>query len=103
MANICPCTMGNSISKALFNLRDAKKLNNCEPEQTATATVLSRTVRHNNSVYHEAPWQYVVVFRLEDHREVEIITTEEIYTTLKEGASGQLTWQEANLISFEQI
>ena len=101
MANICPCTFGNSISKALFNLRDAKKLNNCEPEQTAPATVLSRTVRHNNSIYHEAPWQYVVTFRLEDGSEAEVITTEEIFKTLKEGTSGSLTWQEENLIAFE--
>ena len=26
MANLCPCTMGNSISHALNNLRKAKKL-----------------------------------------------------------------------------
>ena len=103
MANICPCTFGNSISKALFNLRDAKKLNNCEPEQTAPATVLSRTVRHNNSIYHEAPWPDVVTFRLEDGSEAEVITTEEIFSTLKEGTSGSLTWQEENLIAFECV
>lgn len=101
MANICPCTMGNSISKALFNLRDAKKLNSCEPEQSGTAAVISRTVRHNNSIYHEAPWQYVVTFRLENGEEKELLTTEEIYTALKEGTEGKLTWQEENLIAFE--
>ena len=101
MANICPCTVGNSVSKALFNLRDAKKLNNCEPEQTAPATILSRTVRHNNSIYHEAPWQYVVTFRLEDGAEKELFTTEEIYKTMNEGRTGKLTWQEETLISFE--
>lgn len=101
MANICPCTVGNSVSKALFNLRDAKKLNNCEPEQTAAAAVLSRTVRHNNSIYHEAPWQYVATFRLEDGTEKTLITNEEIYKTLTEGKEGKLTWQEENLISFE--
>ena len=101
MANICPCTVGNSVSKALFNLRDAKKLNNCEPEQTASATIVSRTVRHNNSIYHEAPWQYVVTFRLEDGTEKTLITNEETYKTLKEGLEGKLTWQEENLITFE--
>lgn len=101
MANICPCTVGNSVSKALFNLRDAKKLNNCEPEQTASATIVSRTVRHNNSIYHEAPWQYVVTFRLEDGTEKTLITNEETYKTLKEGLEGKLTWQEETLISFE--
>lgn len=101
MANICPCTLGNSVSKALFNLRDARKLNNCEPEQTSPATVLSRTVRHNNSVYHEAPWQYVVTFRLDNGEEKNLLTSEEMYGTMKEGLSGKLTWQEENLISFE--
>lgn len=101
MANICPCTIGNSVSKALFNLRDAKKLNNCEPEQTAPAAVLSRTVRHNNSIYHEDPWQYVVTFRLEDGTEKELVTSEETYRTLIENTEGTLTWQENKLISFE--
>lgn len=101
MANICPCTVGNSVSKALFNLRDAKKLNNCEPEQISAATVLSRTVRHNNSIYHEAPWQYVVTFRLENGEEKALLTTEEAYKNFKEGKEGKLTWQEETLISFE--
>lgn len=100
MANICPCTLGNSVSKALFNLRDAKKLNRCEPEQTSPATVASRTVRHNNSIYHEDPWQYVVTFRLNNGEEAELITTEEQYKTLREGTCGTLTWQENALISF---
>lgn len=101
MANFCPCTIGNSVSKALFNLRDARKLNHCEPEQTAPATVLSRTVRHNNSIYHEAPWQYVVTFRLDSGEEKELITSEADYPKLKEGASGNLTWQESAFLSFE--
>lgn len=101
MANICPCTLGNSVSKALFNLRDAKKLNNCQPEQTAGAAVVSRTVRHNNSIYHEAPWQYIVTFRLESGEEKELITSEALYKTLREDLSGKLTWQEDTLISFE--
>lgn len=101
MSGICPCTMGNSISKALFGLRDAKKLNSQEPEQTARATVTSRTVRHNNSVYHEDPWQYVVTFRLETGEEKPLLTTQEHYSTLKEGREGTLTWQEDTLIAFE--
>lgn len=102
MANICPCTLGNSVSKALFNLRDAKKLNNCQPQQTAAATVTAREVRHNNSIYHEDPWQYTVTFRLENGEEQILITTEEIYRTLKEGTQGNLTWQEDRLISFNE-
>ena len=50
MSGICPCTMGNSISKALFGMRDVKKLNNDEPEQTASATVVSRKVERTNQI-----------------------------------------------------
>ena len=100
MANFCPCTIGNGVSKALFNLRDAKKLNHCEPEQTAPAAVLSRTVRHHNSIYHEDPWQYVITFRLAQE-EKELIVSEEAYAALKEGTEGTLTWQEDRLVSFE--
>lgn len=103
MANICPCTFGNNISKALFHLRDAQKLNNSEPEQNSQATVASRTVRHNNSIYHEAPWQYVVVFRLESGDTKDLLTTEEIYAALKEGTMGTLTWQENQLLSFQKM
>ena len=102
MANICPCTFGNSVSKALFNLRDAKKLNNCEPEQTASAIVTARSVRHNNSIYHEDPWQYVITFRLDNGEEKELIGTEDIYSALSEGSKGTLTWQEEKLISFNK-
>ena len=101
MSGICPCTMGNSISKALFGLRDAKKLNSREPEQTAHAVVVSRTVRHNNSVYHEAPWQYLVKFRLDSGEEKELVTDEEHYSLMKEGCEGTLTWQDDSLIGFD--
>ena len=53
MSGICPCTMGNSISKALFGMRDVKKLNNDEPEQTASATVVSRKVERTRLLLHE--------------------------------------------------
>lgn len=100
MANLCPCSMGNSISTALNNLRTAKRLNPTEPEQTASATVLSREVRHINSIYHENPYQYLVRFSLESGEELELKTSEEVYRTLTEGRSGTLTWQEDALIRF---
>lgn len=100
MSGICPCTMGNSVSKALFGLRDAKKLNCDAPEQRASATVSSRRVCHNNSIYHESPWQYLVTFRLESGEEVELQTSEENYGQLKEGTAGTLTWQETKLVTF---
>lgn len=102
MANICPCTFGNSISHALNNLRKAKKLNEDLPEQTARATVLSRRVDTSYSLEKtDSSWAYLVKLRLEHGEEVELKTTEEDYQKLKEGTSLSITWQGDTLISFQ--
>lgn len=103
MSGICPCTVGNSVSKALFGLRDVKKLNCDAPEQTAQGTVLSRKVQHSNTMYHESPWQYLVSFRLESGEEIQLQAAEEQYGELKEGSQWKLTWQEEKLVSFEKL
>lgn len=102
MSGICPCTMGNSISKALFGMRDVKKLNCDEPEQTASATVLSRTVRRTNQItnFQESPWLYLAVFRLENGEELELRVSEEAYGALKDGTEWRITWQDKELVSF---
>lgn len=102
MANICPCTLGNSVSGALFNLRNAKKLNEEHPVQTAAATVLSRRV---DTVYSltrsSSSWAYLVKFRLESGEEPELKTTEAQYAGFKEGLTGKLTWQGDSVTAFE--
>ena len=61
MANISPCTLGNSVSQALNNMRKAKKLKNQLPEQTASATVLSRRVDTcYNLEKSDSSWAYLV-------------------------------------------
>ena len=63
MSKLCPCTMGSSISGALFNLRNAKKLNEEHPVQEASAAVLSRRV---DTVYSltrsSSSWAYLIKF-----------------------------------------
>ena len=102
MSGICPCTMGNSISKALFGMRDVKKLNNDEPEQTASATVIARQVKRTNQItnFQESPWLYLVTFRMENETEQELKVKESDYATLKEGTSWTVTWQGDELVSF---
>lgn len=101
MSGICPCTFGNNISKALFGLRDVKKLNCDEPEQTASATVLSRTVQRTNQItsYQESPWQYLVTFRLESGEALVLQVSEEAYGALKEDTAWEITWQEETLLN----
>lgn len=101
MANICPCTLGNSVSHALNNLRKAKKLNEELPEQTAAATVLSRRVDTCYSLEKsDSSWAYLTKFRLENGEETELKVKEEDYPKLKEGTSLSITWQGENLLSF---
>jgi len=102
MSKLCPCTLGNSVSGALFNLRNAKKLNEEHPIREASATVLSRRV---DTVYSLTPssssWAYLIKFRLESGEEQEVNVTQEQYKELNEGFSGKLSWQGDSLVSFE--
>jgi len=100
MANICPCTFGNSVSQALNNFRKAKKLNEQLPEQTARATVLSRRVDTCYALEkRDSSWGYFVRFRLENGEETELKTTEQDYPKLTEGTCLSITWQGDTLIS----
>ena len=101
MANICPCTLGNSVSHALNNMRKAKKLKEELPEQTSRATVLSRKVDTCYSLEKtDSSWAYFVKFRLENGEETELKTSEADYKKLKDGASVTITWQGEKLLSF---
>lgn len=101
MANICPCTLGNSVSQALNNLRNAKKMNEKGPEQTASAAVLSRKVDTCYSLMKsDSSWAYLVTFQLENGETLELKATEADYGKLKEGTTLSITWQEDTLISF---
>ncbi len=101
MANICPCTLGNSVSQALNNLRHARKLKEEHPEQTASATVLSRKVDTCYSLTKsDSSWAYLVTFCLESGEEIQLNVTEADFKKLKEGTSLSITWQGDTLISF---
>ena len=101
MSNICPCTLGNSVSQALNNLRNARKLKEELPEQTSAARVLSRKVETSYSLQKsDSSWAYLVTFRLENGEELSLKTSEADYRKLKEGTSLSITWQGENLVSF---
>ena len=101
MSNICPCTMGNSIAGALFNMKNAKKLKEEHPEQTADAVVVSRKVDTCYSLTKsDSSWAYLVTFRLEDDEELQLNVAEADFKKLKEGTSLSITWQGENLSSF---
>ena len=104
MSNICPCTLGNSVAGALFNLRNAKKLNQEEQmiAQSSAATVISRRV---DTVYSlmksDSSWGYFVKFRLESGEETELKTSQEDYRCLAESRTMRITWKGDTLIAFD--
>ncbi len=101
MANIYPCTFGNSISHALNHLRKAKKLAEEVPEQTGRGTVLSRRVDTCYALEkRDSSWGYFVTFRMDSGEELELKAAEAYYQKLKEGTSLSITWQGENLVSF---
>ena len=101
MANVCPCTFGNSVSQALNNFRKARKLNQELPEETARATVISRRVDTcYNLEKSDSSWGYFVTFRLENGEEIELKASEADYGKLKEGKSFTITRKGDALVSF---
>lgn len=80
------------------------------PELTGQATVKSHRVEQGN-YQGQAPagyqgntrgnWNYWVTFTLSDGEEIELYTGEAEYKALKEGTTGQLTWQGRKLRSFD--
>lgn len=101
MANICPCTFGNSISHALNHLRKAKKPQEDLPEETGRAMVISRRVDTCYSLEKtDSSWGYFVTFRMENDAELELKVSEEEYKQCKEGTSLFITWQGEHLLSF---
>lgn len=70
-------------------------------ELTGHATVLSRRVDQGSPVAGggHTRWNYKVVFQV-GNRELDLYVTQSQYPRLKEGITGQLTWQRENLIDF---
>ena len=80
------------------------------PELTGQATVKSHRVEQGN-YQGQAPtgyqgntrgnWNYFVTFTLSDGEEIELYTGEAEYRALKDGTTGQLTWQGKKFRSFD--
>ena len=80
------------------------------PELTGLATVKAHRVEQGN-YQGEAPtgyqgnsrgnWNYWVTFALSDGEEIELYTGEAEYKALKDGTTGQLTWQGKKFRSFD--
>ena len=73
------------------------------PEMTGHATVKSKRVDLGRYL-GKAPsrWNYLMTFSLSDGEEIELYVTDDIFSTLQEGHSGQLTWQGKRFYHFDR-
>lgn len=77
-----------------------------EPERTAPAEVISRRVQsgnpHRSGRSSGMGYTYLVTFRLDDGRELELYTYETEYGALREGMKGTLTWKGPYFVSLTE-
>ena len=72
------------------------------PEMTGRATVKAKRVEQGRYL-GKAPsrWNLLMTFALSDGEEIELYVTQDVFSTLQEGQSGQLTWQGKRFYHFD--
>ena len=76
-----------------------------EPQRTANAALIRRRVESGTNRSGRSSgmgFSYVLTFRLEDGRELELYAYDTEYGTLSEGMEGTLTWKGPYYVSFSQ-
>jgi len=69
---------------------------------TAHAAVLSRRMEPGKwGGRYSDNWNRLITFQLTDGSEIELYVSKEEYETLKDGQSGQITWDEDTLTFFD--
>lgn len=86
----------------LYNRLIYKDKDDKGPKLTGPATVKSHRVEQGRYL-GKAPsrWNFIVTFTLSDGEELELYTFEEHFRAMKDGISGQLTWQGKNFLEFD--
>lgn len=72
------------------------------PELTGHATVTAHRVEQGRYI-GKAPsrWHHLITFTLSDGEEIELYVFEAMFNSLKDGQTGQLTWQGKDFYRFE--
>ena len=71
-------------------------------ELTGTATVISRRIEVGKMGDKWADnYNRLITFRFSDGSEMELYVSKEAYTVLQDGETGQLIWQDNQLLSFD--
>lgn len=76
-----------------------------EPERSARAEVIARRVQSGNPIRSGRSagfgYTFLITFRLEDSKELELYAYDHEYGALREGMTGMLTWQGPYFVAFE--
>ena len=75
-----------------------------EPERSTKAEVISRRVQSGNPIRSgrsQQGYTFLVTFRLEDGKELELYAYDHEYGALQEGMTGSLTWKGPYFVRFE--
>jgi len=84
-----------------FNLPYLKRKG---PEKTCQATVIGKRIGQSNTpqvYYRGSRWDNLINFRCEDGTTVELYTTAQVFSQLKEGLTGTLKYRGEQMIEFE--
>lgn len=77
-----------------------------EPAKTAHAVIIHRRVQsgnpHRSGRSSGMGYTYLITFRLDDGRELELYAYETEFGALREGMEGQLAWKGRYFVSFSQ-
>lgn len=87
--------------RSIFLTGLMKKLSRGGKQRTADATVHSHRMASARFPTPGSTWDYLVTFTLSDGTQVELHTMEAEYHILKDGQTGNLTWEGENFLCFE--
>ena len=95
---------GGSIAVIYVWLESFREEPSSEPERTVSATVIFKEVQEgtNRTGRSMMGYSFLVTFRTESGEPLELYTYEIEFGGLKEGMTGQLTYQGRYFVSFEE-
>ena len=78
-------------------------INRIKGPSTAHVTVISHRLELSKvgGAWYSDNWNRLVTFRLKDGSDLELYTTKQTYETIEDGQTGQLTWEQENLLYFD--
>ena len=91
-----------SAERSIFLTKLFKKLSRSGEARTMDAEVVSKRIASARFPTPGNTWDHLVLFRLSDGTETELIAAAERFDGLTPGQRGSLTWEGDNILSFTE-